>query len=262
MDIITSFQDTNSIENLSFGVLEKRIKENPVLVVPLGGTEPYGSSSMGTANLITGAISTEVSERLSLLRAPVMPYGCSGPFMSFCGTSALKPATFKNVLFDLFRGWMFQGFTKFVVLNGVVHNTPVLEGVLKQLNKKRGIHSRVIELHKDQAIRDFYTKQFGPAGDLERFETAFMSIASFLWPDMVKNIDCNYGVKRVDEVSAKTYQTWKKRGMDPQKLRKMAPEGLINPRSGFNHSLKAGEHLFNFIVDYSTKEISRFLEKE
>lgn len=260
MNSVASFSCGDSVENLSFKEIELKIGQKPALIIPFGGTEPYGPTGvMGIASLCVGALAAEISKRLTVLKAPVLPFGCSGAFMAFSGTSVLKPATFKNICIDLIRGWITQGITDFIIINGVAENGPVIQDVAHLLGKKYSVRCMVFDLHRDEKARAFYDLQFEHIDMPERSETAMMSMACYLNTNAVKRGDS----KSVDAagVVRKEYLTWRKRGMDPQKLKKMIPGGLVNPKALPACSEIRGETVFRYLLKLCGQQTASFLEK-
>ncbi len=261
METVVSFSSDNSVEGLSFKEIEHKIGQQPALIIPFGATEPYGTTaSMGIASMATQALASGIAGRCSLLKAPLVPVGCSAAFGAFGGTAVLKPATFKNLFIDLLRGWIAQGVRKFVIVNGAGGNYPVIQSVTEQIQKKYQIRSILFDLHRDKTIRAFGDGQFDHLDEPQRAEAAMIAMACFLCRGAVKEGDSN--TLYTGKIPTKEYLSWRKRGMDPQKLKKMIPGGLFNPQAPLVYSDTRGEMIFKHVLEYCEQQTAQFLEKE
>jgi creatinine amidohydrolase/Fe(II)-dependent formamide hydrolase-like protein len=176
--------DVCGIESLTYREISRRIEKCPAIIVPLGGCEPFGErAAVGAETACARRVAEELGERCGVLVAPVIPFGCSTPFMAFAGSAGVKPGTFVNMLCEILHAYVFQGINRIFLVNAAMFNTEAVEEAAKRLGKKY----------------------------------PHVKIAAF-------DINTAAGRHNSDK-----YRTWKRRGKDPQKLRSLFLEGLLEP---------------------------------
>lgn len=94
-----------------------------VVVVPIGATEQHGPHlPVSTDTLHVEAIARRAAEaladRLPVVVAPVLPYGCSAHHLPFGATMSLSSTTLLTVLADLGASLATSGFQRVFLLNG------------------------------------------------------------------------------------------------------------------------------------------------
>jgi creatinine amidohydrolase/Fe(II)-dependent formamide hydrolase-like protein len=226
--------------------VEKEIQRVPFLIVPLGGCEPFGRlGSFGIASLISRTLANALSEKMHVLCAPVLNYGCSTPFQSFGGTAGLKPRTLVNAFCETCRMWFFQGFRNIVVVNAITENSEALGLAVKRLKASHPDNTVVLfSLQQDERIRAFIAKH--QAGrELGRTEYGMLSMASWIDPAMVRPAEKEPAA--AIKPDAARYKQWHKRGADPEQFRKLFPDGSSSDIArGFNADF--GRQLFGYIL--------------
>jgi len=240
--------------NLTFTEIEAGIKDCSSLIMPLGGAEPYGKySSMGIATLCASSIAENLSSRLNVMVAPVLPFGCSTAYRAFGGTAGLKPRTFTNLIIDVCRDWIAQGFSSILLIDSLNDNSEALQDAICRLDKIRGGAVRAFSIQNDQRVRKFVS-QIVNGVEYGRSEFMIQAIANYLLQNQ-KSCDCGTEKTLPDE---KVFRQWKKRGKDPQKYRKLFPDAVS---SLFSEScdMNNGREIFSFIIDLLVKEYSSFL---
>ncbi|MDG5816933.1 creatininase family protein [Chitinispirillales bacterium ANBcel5] len=249
-----------SIEDLSFLEVQYRLREQPVLVVVLGGTETYSCKAVnGIATRICRSFGEALCSKMDLLMAPVLPFGCSVPYMAFEGTSGIKPKTLTYLLGDLFRCWIFQKFRYFFVINPLAANSESLNEVSGRLaGSKSEVQFKIVDFHNDETIHKILKNNDAILPGAERFEKAFLALASFLYPSMVRNCDA-FGYKVSQEWDRKRYRSWKKRGADPAKYRKLFPSGVVDPDVVSGLHAQKGGNIYEEILNYLMRETENFL---
>ena len=245
------------LERLTYAQARRLIDERPAVVVPLGGCEPFGGvGELGVESYCAAGIAKELSLRCNVLAAPVIPFGCSTPFIGFAGAAGLKPRTFVNMLCDILRAYIFQGVEKIFLVNAAPFSgVPAAEAAKRLMSA----HPRVTVLSFDiNTILRGDIKGGGGGSGFDRDDALLLSIRAYLRKEKI-NVTDNAVTKKVRE---EQYRTWKKRGMDPQKLRKLFPGGLLLPpdvdiNSAVN--LERGGKDFQRIIELLHKEIDNIL---
>ena len=259
--------NVRELERLTYAQARQFIDERPAIIVPLGGCEPFGGvGALGVESYCAAGIAKELSLRCRILTAPVIPFGCSTPFIGFAGAAGLKPRTFINMLCDILHAYIFQGVEKIFLVNAAPFSGEPAAEAAKRL---MAAHPRVTVLLFDinTVLRGDIKGGGGVGGKphindrdtgFGRDDALLLSICAYLRQENFGGIDSV--VKK--NVREEQYRTWKKRGMDPQKLRKLFPGGLLLPQGvDINSaiSLERGGESFERIIELLQKEINNIL---
>ena len=243
---------------LTHGQARERLAERPAVILPLGGCEPFGAvGRIGIETLCAGRIADELSARCRLLCAPALPFGCSAPFISFPGAAGVKPRTMVNLLCEITRAYILQGAKQIFLINAAPFNKAPAEEAAKRIEAKySGVKVLLFDVNK---IVGGVSTSLNPL--IDRADTALLSMAAYL--DQEHSIDTScINSNRRKSVSIDQYRTWKKRGADPQKLRKLFPEGLLllDNNELIDISPERGKELFDKVVDFCVDEAAHGLK--
>jgi hypothetical protein len=160
------------------------------------------------------------------------------------------------MLCDILRAYIFQGVEKIFLVNAAPFSVGPAAEAAKRL---MSAHPRVtVSLFDINTVLSGDVEGGGGGGGFDRDDALLLSIYAYLRQEKIDVTD-NAVTKKVRE---EQYRTWKKRGMDPQKLRKLFPGGLLLPQgvdinSAIN-SERGGEN-FQRIVELLRKEINDIL---
>jgi len=118
--------------NLSYPAINQLTAE-AVIVLPLGATEQHGlhlSVFTDTAIVTQLALKTESVLTNKILLCPTLPFGSSHHHLSFGGTISINPLLYTQMIIDLVKSFVANGFRKIVLLNGHGGNiTPVKQAL-------------------------------------------------------------------------------------------------------------------------------------
>jgi len=268
--------DICELERLTYLQARRFIDERPALIVPLGGCEPMGHfGALGAESVCAASIAKKLALLCRILLAPVIPFGCSTPFIGFAGAAGVKPRTFVNMLLDILHAYIFQGIEKIFLISAAPFNVkPTVEAVNRLMtaypqvtvllldintilmrNIKDGGDKGGININTDIGSRK---KNKDTGVGFDRDDALLLSIYAYLRQENFDGID-SIICSNVDEAR---YRTWQKRGMDPQKLRKLFPDGLLlSSGTDINSviSIECGRESFDRIVETLRKEIDTVL---
>jgi creatinine amidohydrolase/Fe(II)-dependent formamide hydrolase-like protein len=244
------------------GVLAAR----PAVILPLGGCEPFGAAgTLGVETLCADGLSGELSRRCGILRAPALPFGCSAPFMAFPGAAGVKPRTFVNMLCELIGAYVFQGARRvFLVSAAPFNRAPGLEAAKRAEAKHGGV---LVTLFDINAIVDEIDGVDGDCRVTDRADAALLAMAACLagaGPGRIEVDGRGIDAARGKRAGAAQYRAWKKRGADPQKLRKLFPDGLLLPADGAGAgaadiSPERGKELFERLAEFMQARVEEAL---
>ena len=250
------FNKTNSAyraDLLTHGQARERLAERPAVILPLGGCEPFGAvGRIGIETLCADRIAGELSVRCRLICVPALPFGCSTPFISFPAAAGVKPRTMVNLLCEIIHAYVLQGVKQVFIVNAAPFNSqPATEAAKRIEAKYKGVKVSLFDVN---TIVGGVSTSLNPR--IDRADTALLSMAAYL--DQEHSIDTSgINSNRRKYVTADQYRTWKKRGADPQKLRKLFPDGLLllDSNESIDITPEHGKELFDRVVSVIQEQI-------
>jgi creatinine amidohydrolase/Fe(II)-dependent formamide hydrolase-like protein len=260
----TAGKDIYRIERLTYEQARECVSAAPAVILPLGGCEPFGGvGAMGAETLCADGISQELSVRCRILSAPAIPFGCSTPFISFTGAFGVKPRTFVNMLCEIIRAYVFQGAARVFLISAAPFNKePAIEAVKRIEGKHHNVKVISFDINALVSVGN-------AVSDIDRNDAALLSMAAYLsWNGtdssggVCRNFQHTSGIAERKRAGIDKYRTWKKRGADPQKLRKLFPDGLLLPPDNemLDVSPRRGKELFDCVVESIQKRIEAAME--
>jgi creatinine amidohydrolase len=129
----------NRLYKLTRPEVEEYLKENDVVLLPVGSTEQHGKHmAIDTDAYTAQEISIRVAEKTGVLVAPTVSYGYSPHHMNFKGSVTLTFQTLVNVLKEVCESLIHHGFNKIVVMNAHGGNTNPIRQALKEIKDETG----------------------------------------------------------------------------------------------------------------------------
>jgi creatinine amidohydrolase/Fe(II)-dependent formamide hydrolase-like protein len=248
-----------NLSRLTFVEVEKEINRQGTLIVPLGGCEPWGGfGTFGVASACAEALANALSQKMSLLCAPVFGTGCSTAFQSFGGTAGVKPRTFTNIFCETARMWFFQGFRAIVVIDSLTGNSEALTLAVKRLKSSHPDRAIIVfSFQQDSRVRVFIARYL-PGQELGRTEYGMLSMAAWIDPGLVRKAEKeNAPAIKTD---AARFRQWQKRGADPEQFRKLFPDGSSSSiAAGFNADF--GRLLFEYILKTLEENVASLIQE-
>ena len=98
--------------------LEKYLRGDDRIVLPLGSTEQHAYLSLETDDILLERLAVEASEPFGVAVLPVLAYGVTPLFAAYPGSPTLRVETYVAVLRDLLDSLHAQGFKRFLLVNG------------------------------------------------------------------------------------------------------------------------------------------------
>lgn len=110
---------SSHILDLDSRTLERRIRENPIAIVPVGALEAHGPHlPLGADQIQAESTADALAARLGALVAPTLPYGNCAGTRPFPGTVSLSVGTLARLLRELLEELARSGFRRVLVLSG------------------------------------------------------------------------------------------------------------------------------------------------
>ncbi len=240
------------LEQYSFSEIQTYVSEKSVLILPIGGNEPLGPGvPSGAESVLCRSLARELTSEYHLLSAPVLPFSCSVPFMAFPGTAGIKPRTFINVLLDMIRCYVFQGFSKLFLINVAPFNQEPLRELIKRIAYAYPqVKAAVFDFNSAAAAEQ--------QRNFDRQDKLLLSVISFISPEMIQR---EQSIEIRNTTSVKDYRTWRKRGRDPQKLRTLFPSGVLENEE-FSFSTEVGKEYFGKLLKAAGRELKQLMESD
>ena len=110
--------------------LGARVKEQPVVVLPIGSVEDHGYHlPLDTDNFLIWNICEEAAKRADgdILLLPQIPYGFETHHMDFTGTIDVKQEHLLHFVLDITKSVAHHGFQRILIADGHGSNMPILD---------------------------------------------------------------------------------------------------------------------------------------
>jgi creatinine amidohydrolase len=129
----------SQLEDLTFVEFRERLKDDPLIIVPLGSQEEQGPSAPMGDFMLTKALARRVAEQTGAIAAPVIPFGYADFFRAIPGGVQLSAETFTRLLRDVLDNFIAHGIVKLLVFNGHTGNSALIDQVVRALKRDTGV---------------------------------------------------------------------------------------------------------------------------
>jgi hypothetical protein len=258
MDQLAQSEKHTRISLLTIADVEKYLLKNQSLIIPLGGLEPLGSTgAIGISGMCGDTLAVQLAKCCDSLVAPLLPYASSPLFKAFPGCVAMGSSGYETVLSSICKSFIYQGFKKILLLQSSLMPDDSVAAALKRVKSARnGGDVRLYNWQADPRIVTFMKKEAGIEA-FERLEHAQLLLASYINGECIRSgVFAGGG----SQPTVPQYKTWKKRGADPHKYRKLFPSGISSTKGDKNLSSDLGKKLFQYILDCMIEDYSGFLK--
>jgi len=262
-------------QNMTMKEIEERLKENDIIIIPLGATENHGPHApLGEDVFLVTRMAELVAERTGCTVAQPVWYG-SHPYhhIGMPGTIVVDDDVFKAYVRSIMAGFWNAGFRKQILLNG--HGQEyVIPSAIHQFVKKYQVPGIFINLNWYHAIPNFVKdKEHGgpfetPFIHADEVETSF-SLA--LFPEFIKMEDAvdtkPYGflpnhyehVDKAGNVYQKPIAWYGQVGLAPMEVYAY-PEGVVGKATlaKAEKAIKGLEALLDYMVKLIEDILKRF----
>lgn len=153
----------HALKEMSFVEFGERMKENPVVLIPLGSQEEQGPHAPMGDYMLSEKLAEQVAERSGAIVAPTIPFGYADVFRSMPGGIQLRASTFCALLEDAIGAFLDHGLNRIVLFNGHTGNAGLIDQTVRKLKTRTGLivpsiniwkaipHSLWVRLHGDLA---------------------------------------------------------------------------------------------------------------
>ncbi len=106
-------------DEYTYPEIEKKLKNNPVVIFPLGSVEAHGYHLPLNTDMIQPMwLAERIAERLNALIIPPLPYGWTENLKSFKGTISIGFSSLYGIVKDILTSLVAQSVRKIIVLSG------------------------------------------------------------------------------------------------------------------------------------------------
>lgn len=107
------------LDEMTMPEFEKKVKENPVVILPLGAIEEHGPHlPLCTDSVQPEYVAQKVAEKTGALIAPPIRYGFCSSTKKFSGTITISFDTLRALVHDILADLVRNGIKNIVVLSG------------------------------------------------------------------------------------------------------------------------------------------------
>ena len=134
-------------------------RNNAIFLLPISALEQHGKHlPLGTDDFILAAVLEDVRKDTRLtadyLMLPTLHYGNSAEHLDFFGTISLSCTTIVNIVEDVLRCMVDQGFKKLVFINSHGGNSALLQAFSQEWQQKFGIRVYHINFYSSGFFRE------------------------------------------------------------------------------------------------------------
>ena len=123
-----------ALDELSWPEVRERLERDPRLMVPVGALNQHGRHlPLGANLLVADRVTSAVSDRLGVLRAPVFSYGVTTAGGPWPGSAGLRRKTLHRAVNELLARWEECGVREFILVTAHRYE-PHLEALLMALS--------------------------------------------------------------------------------------------------------------------------------
>lgn len=239
------------LEKLTWVEAEKKLKENIVIMIPLGArTKEHGPHlPLNNDWIIAEYLAERVAREVEVIVMPTIQYGYYPSFLEYHGSVSLKLETFKELIKDICISMNGYGLKKFYILNTGISTIEGLNIASEELDKLGIVLKYTNILESDRLIEKKLSEQEGGT-HADEMETSMMLYIEPNIVDMSK--------------AEKDYNPKNGRGLTRNPSKKEA--GAYSSTGIFGDATLAtrekGKAAVEARIKYIVKELQEFIKKK
>jgi creatinine amidohydrolase/Fe(II)-dependent formamide hydrolase-like protein len=156
----------------------------------------------------------------------------------------VRGRTLTNVLLESMESWRAQGFQRFFLVDGLSANTAAVDEAALRFSAQGRGSVRVLRWQADPEVRALVAKRLN-ATEPGRCEYGLLCLSAHVDPGL---LHAPAGIVERASGSASDYASWRKRGRDPRRFRKLFPRAQVLAES-VGPDAAFGATLFAVIVE-------------
>ena len=131
------------LKDFTWMEFRERIKEKPVMLIPLGSQEEQGPHAPMGDFMLTEKITEKIAQASGAVAAPIIPFGYADYFRSVPGGVQLRPETFRAVFEDICDNFLSHELDHIVILNGHSGNYPLIDQSIRKIKQEKNLIKEV-----------------------------------------------------------------------------------------------------------------------
>ncbi len=133
--------------------------QEALILIPIGSIEQHGRHlPLATDSIISQEVTRLIAERINnefpVLVFPQIPFGKSTEHASRPGTMSLETEVLTNLLCNICKNLVKNGFKKIVFVNGHGGNTNLLNTILREIREETGAFVTSIYLYSETFLKE------------------------------------------------------------------------------------------------------------
>lgn len=134
---------SHCLADLAYPDIQAFLKRSDLILVPIGSCEQHGAHlPVGMDYLYPAEVARRAAEQAGVLYTPVIWTGYSPQHLRGAGegmgTVSLRPETLLELLYDVGRSLVHNGFSKLIFVNGHGSNAKIIDPLLRRLRQDTG----------------------------------------------------------------------------------------------------------------------------
>jgi creatinine amidohydrolase len=250
------------LESKSWVKIQKEVKDNDTVIVPLGSLEAHGTHKpVGCCYLLAKASSEDVGLRTGIPVTPIIPFGVSSSYKNFSGTITVSMNTLSQYVYEACESLVRTGFKKIIFFSAHGgNNLPVLREISFKLREKYGALCAVLHIWgiiSKMAPKDFWERdqKLGHGGD------PTTSVMLHLYPELVEMSKIEYDIleQKMENFKTLSYSNHEFKELT-QNIYLFAEEVQPNGYMGDPKKASAikGRELYEETIDYLVDFVNAF----
>ncbi len=148
---------SHNMLELSFIDIQEFLKKSDLIMIPMGSCEMHGPHlPAGTDSFVALETTKRAAEIADVIFTPVLWCGYSPHHLrevgAGMGTITLRSETYQNLLYDIARCVIHQGFSKLIFVTGHASNMKVVDPVMRKLRYGTGAISAVFKCYAERNL--------------------------------------------------------------------------------------------------------------
>ena len=168
---------SNKVKDMTWREVQERLREFPVVIVPIGSTEQHGYHlPIGTDVYLAEALAEKTAEKTGALVYPSIHFGYSWSWRDRIGTVTIRQDILREILKDVVRSVERYGVKILIFMNGHEANRSVIKYAIREIQDETDVKVLGMFYPGMEEIYDKYmeTPTWGGMFHACEFETSLM----------------------------------------------------------------------------------------
>ena len=260
------------LKDMTWVEFSERMKEEPVILIPLGSVEEQGPMAPMGDFMLTEKVAELVAEKAESIAAPTTAFGYAEYFRCMPGGIQLRAETFCSLLQDICENFLNHGLRRLVILNGHGGNMPLIEQTTYKLKAKHSVWIPCLNLWRSITAEKW--KEFHPELGISAFSHGgdpMTSMYLHLFPEITRMDLCEPAQRnKVLGLPTVGLNAIEFKGVNinvPLEVNDISANGVIGGDASLS-SAEIGKKIIEYVVDLTTdfvryfKNVNPSIEKE